>query len=1279
MCADHVPGEQYIAQAIGLGSVAIAGNNSAPISIRVFAVDRWRLEDAFLDPGPLLAKVDHEGFTERRWLIAELDEFIKSVPCGYFVLEAEAGLGKTTFAAWLTRAGGHASHFTGLDSRAREVSFAVRNLSAQLIAAWQLDELLDEGRLPSAADESAWLGRVLTAAARRRDQDHPGNPILLVVDGLDEAIIDHPGGIPLGLPAHLPNGVFVFATQRPGTEVPFTGQVHVRHLRARSPENIADMKAHLARVAAEPSLAARLSAAGMEPQDFCTLLLDRCQGTWIYMHYVLQEIRLGSRQPTDLQTLPADLQSYYSERIIRWRNGPDWREQILPVLATLAATLEPLDANALAALAGRDDPGRVRDLLGDEIRPFCNVSRGITADLFSLYHASLRDFTAKRGDGTALSAVEDLRSELAAATRAAHRRIAERYLSAWGGLDNGLPLLAEDLTLADLDGGYGLRNVVLHLHACGRPLAARGLLTCQADVDNLWYLAFDRAGDIDGYLNSLNQIRKEAEACTDAALDAGGQASDLAFEIRCHLMSASVRSAGSDISPLALKALTAYRVWTPQHALSHLREIQGEQLRSSALGLVAPLLPQELLTQAAKVARGLTDGKERVHALMAIAEHLPAPAGQEIRAEALQVARSLAPGDRAVALSDIIRAAPAEQRNQLIGEALSAARDTQGRLSELPRARSLAAVAAVLDESSLPAVISEIRDLIWDERRSGPELDVLCSVAAYLSPGEIEELVSLAREKFKPLAARRMAALLPHLPEHRRDELIEEVLDSVRTSRDPRPSQFLTLLPFIAETKRKAVIEEANSAARRLREPRDRNTALAWVVPYLTAPERNTALKELRTSTSLIDDAEYRAHFLIKLSENCTGSESTDITARAWDEVRQISEPVMRAVASALIASRLKGSDRRRASNEAIQFLEEGSLGIFGFSVLPEVASLIRPDGKLTRRLLKIARQPTSAINGRNRALAVAEMAQHVSPGWSKLVWFWVDGSFVTALSPEAYRIQVAAQVAQFLPERKRRARMREAIASSMRVADERKRGFCIREISSITRDDDREYLAPLFHGAIATITDRDISLQTLQEFLRDFPPADDAEAVQALERYRGLPVDSTDAERLRRLIPRLPPRLLGTVLDVVRNIERPGDRAAALNDLIPRLTPDQATEALDIVMRLDQDRGEALTTCASRLPDSVLRKIADTGQAATDEIDRLEILTAVYVAAAERVDLITPADRFAPRKDIFAGLQRPQILHLAEAATWWYLRNGDENTAIEITRALCDVARWWP
>ena len=75
------------------------------------------------------------------------------------------------------------------------------------------------GRAAAAASASRpdWFSRLLDEAARERDQRQPAEinrePIVIVVDGLDEAEPDPAGGrgLPLGLPENLPDGVYVVA------------------------------------------------------------------------------------------------------------------------------------------------------------------------------------------------------------------------------------------------------------------------------------------------------------------------------------------------------------------------------------------------------------------------------------------------------------------------------------------------------------------------------------------------------------------------------------------------------------------------------------------------------------------------------------------------------------------------------------------------------------------------------------------------------------------------------------------------------------------------------------------------------------------------------------------------------------------------------------------------------------------------------------------------------------------------------------------------------------
>ena len=141
-----------------------------------------------------------------------MDRFIAEHPCGYVFVEAEAGLGKTAFAAWLVKTRGYLSHFSRY-SGGGSVQVALANLSAQLIREFGLDDQAPGGMLPEWAQTPGGFESLLAAAADRAHER--GRSIVLVVDGLDEA--DAPAdGLPFGLPSLLPDGVYVVATYRIG-------------------------------------------------------------------------------------------------------------------------------------------------------------------------------------------------------------------------------------------------------------------------------------------------------------------------------------------------------------------------------------------------------------------------------------------------------------------------------------------------------------------------------------------------------------------------------------------------------------------------------------------------------------------------------------------------------------------------------------------------------------------------------------------------------------------------------------------------------------------------------------------------------------------------------------------------------------------------------------------------------------------------------------------------------------------------------------------------------
>ncbi len=155
----------------------------------------------------LFERVRLDRFIGREWLIAEIDAFLQE-DRGYFVLEAAAGLGKTTFLAYLAKEWGYIHHFVELAPGQDGIAPGLRNLAAQLVCAWDLNPYLAEGVLPGAASCTDFLQSLLAETAQKRDETRPDEKIVLLVDALDEAGVPLVGQNVLGLPLVLPRGVY---------------------------------------------------------------------------------------------------------------------------------------------------------------------------------------------------------------------------------------------------------------------------------------------------------------------------------------------------------------------------------------------------------------------------------------------------------------------------------------------------------------------------------------------------------------------------------------------------------------------------------------------------------------------------------------------------------------------------------------------------------------------------------------------------------------------------------------------------------------------------------------------------------------------------------------------------------------------------------------------------------------------------------------------------------------------------------------------------------------
>ena len=552
-----------------------------------------RLADAYIPATEVFERVDVDGFVGRDWLEAELDGFLTDQDRGYFIVEAEAGLGKTAFLAHLVRTRGWIHHFAETAPGEAGVIPSRLSLAAQLIRAYELGgadgagATLAEG--PAARPD--YLATLLRQAAERRT---PGERIVVVVDALDQAGA-RPGENVLGLPQRVPEGVFIICSQRPvPVRLLIDGSRRIYKLDADSQHNLDDIAAFLQEAVHRPAISAARTAAGIDEDQLIAEFLARSHGLWLYLHFVLADLASGSAS-VDLTALPDGLSRWYYEFFDRWREQhlADWDRVHLPVLATLAAVQEPVNAGLLRTLAGVDVP---TSLLSGW-RPLLAVRREPERS-YRLYHQSLVEFVEGHFQPDEI-AEQDFADDLSAATLAGHSRIADRYITLWGGLEAGLTGLLEP-AVRGVDGGYGLQHLVAHLAAAGRDDDLDSVLSIswrRADddkcIENAWFAAHDAAGTLPGFLGDLLIAVHGAKAAVDKQIEAGSPAPSVARELRYSLIASSIRGLAATVPAALVAALVRSGVWRADVAVALARTIDDPFLRYQQLAALAgePTLP----------------------------------------------------------------------------------------------------------------------------------------------------------------------------------------------------------------------------------------------------------------------------------------------------------------------------------------------------------------------------------------------------------------------------------------------------------------------------------------------------------------------------------------------------------------------------------------------------------------------------------------------------------------------------------------------------------------
>ena len=336
------------------------------------------------------------SFVGREFLFDAVDSVINDpgFKSGYIVIKGEAGIGKSTFSAQLIKKRGYVHHFNIRVQGIQSAECFLANICAQLVVIYDLEyqELPRTARI-----DSCFMVRLLAEAATKVC----GKPIVIVVDALDESDTSNlqPDANWLLLPQDLPDGVFFVVTTRERHEDRLC--VNRRKdisLLDMDPRNLEDVLHYIKNYLAEneSSMIPKIEQWGMEPDSFVTLLVEKSEGNFQYLHFVLPDIREGRLTLQNLErpeALPQGLRAYYQRhwRTMKAKDIEYYKKIQRPVLCILASAREPVSLDMLAVWT-KLNGYEILDLI-KKWREFLNVRRSDDGKrLYHIYHTSFVDF-----------------------------------------------------------------------------------------------------------------------------------------------------------------------------------------------------------------------------------------------------------------------------------------------------------------------------------------------------------------------------------------------------------------------------------------------------------------------------------------------------------------------------------------------------------------------------------------------------------------------------------------------------------------------------------------------------------------------------------------------------------------------------------------------------------------------------------------------------------------------------------------------------------------------
>ncbi len=1114
-------------------------------------------DNLYISPDPIYARSRPETLVGREWLTTKLDHFMATHDRGVFVLEGVPGVGKTCYLSHLVKQRGYMHLFVEQVAGGDNLADGLRSIAAQIVQTWELQTWCTDDVVAGMPVRPDFLYRLLLMAAHHRDETHTHTPVVLVIDGLEQAGI-FPGQHILGLPTTLPSGVYLIVSYRSGNAnvsaflSTMTSPVEYVQLSLDMPEQTRDIRAFLSQVPTHPHVAKFLHDAGLSDEQVRETLLDKSGGSWAYIRFVLDQIEQYDSRYLDLDSLPEHLCGCYTDYWQHQQAKEQWQVVMQPLFALLCVAQEPITVSTIVDVLKLDKRQQaiVEHLLSVRWKTFLLVSQqqGVPPR-YTAGDASQSTLLPECSSSPVVDeSVRALIKRMLAAVQQAHARIADYYLQGWGGLDYELPWLTSaqnHLTAQYSAHRYGLRHVIFHLIAAGQAERVHRLMqlewiTTEKQPDSpsevlrwlyrkilgktqksprhyllLWYMVREQEGDLADFLGDVTQ----AWQLVDGYLNGQGDAASFELATKYALMYTSILSFSHEVPLNLLCALSEKDVWKPAQLLAYIRMLPDEMYRAQALKHIAPYIPKDMMQHMLAIARTIGEERERWKAIAGIAPFMP----QAMLMDTLDIARAMHhPGWRVMAIIGLIPYIPEDQREAIVVEVLEVIKTVWHANFRVDALRGLA---QYLPERLYQPALDMAKNIVDADWRAM----ALIGLAHYLPSALFQQAMKMWQVWSSFARAKVLAELGDRLQELDSMERLLAIVQRIENPHD-RVSALAGVAPYLPGF----LYDQAVDIALSFELERDQSAAIKTLAPYLPRHQ----LRKLQDTAYAMQDKPCGINALLRIMVALPAEEHDSLIDRMLDQVQQIGERKQRELVRVSMATQVAGMgehyrDRMLAMFDVMEDYRE------------QTRVLVNLAPYLPENMLYLALSRVQAIrNSHQRGQALAKLAPHLPAGllpqaldiaraigdWCEQAWVLVSLVYVM---PPAMREQVF-DVALHVGNDQHRAEVLVSLAESLHAISSDVGGELARVLDDVATIETGDHRAMALAGIAPFLP------QTLHQRLFD--------AVRSTKRSHDR------ARALVGVVPHLPESLLRQVWDMVRELDQEDERVQVLVVLVPRL-----------------------------------------------------------------------------------------------------------------------------